>query len=206
MVRDNALAVSGLLVAELGGASVKPYQPAGYYRHLNFPTRKYEHAHRRAAMAARRLRALAAPVPASDAEGVRCAQPRGMHRAAAALQHAAGGAGAAERSDVRRSGPRLCGADPERRRRHRRIARLDFAFRSALLASPTHEEQQLLVELLDNDRSEYRADADRRAKHLLEDRDRADARRPRSVELAAWTAVARAILNLNETDDAKLKR
>ena len=43
IIRDNALAISGLLVREVGGASVKPYQPAGYYRHLNFPTRKYAH-------------------------------------------------------------------------------------------------------------------------------------------------------------------
>ena len=41
-VRDNALFVSGLLVQKVGGPSVKPYQPAGYYRHLNFPTRKYQ--------------------------------------------------------------------------------------------------------------------------------------------------------------------
>ena len=41
MVRDNALAVSGLLVTDVGGAPVKPYQPAGYWRHLNFPARKW---------------------------------------------------------------------------------------------------------------------------------------------------------------------
>ena len=40
-IRDNALAVSGLLVRRLGGRSVFPYQPAGYYRHLNFPVRTY---------------------------------------------------------------------------------------------------------------------------------------------------------------------
>ena len=40
-VRDNTLAVSGLLVREIGGPSVKPFQPAGYYRHLNFPRRSY---------------------------------------------------------------------------------------------------------------------------------------------------------------------
>ena len=43
MIRDNALAISGLLVHEQGGRSVRPYQPAGYYRHLNFPTRRYSH-------------------------------------------------------------------------------------------------------------------------------------------------------------------
>ena len=39
IVRDNALAVSGLLVDKIGGPSVKPYQPAGYWDALNFPTR-----------------------------------------------------------------------------------------------------------------------------------------------------------------------
>jgi hypothetical protein len=41
MVRDNALAVSGLLVPQIGGRSVKPYQPAGYWDQLNFPKRTY---------------------------------------------------------------------------------------------------------------------------------------------------------------------
>ena len=41
MIRDLALMSSGLLVDELGGPSARPYQPAGYYAHLNFPTRAY---------------------------------------------------------------------------------------------------------------------------------------------------------------------
>jgi len=41
-VRDNALAVAGLLnLDDLGGPSVKPYQPAGYYASLQFPNRDY---------------------------------------------------------------------------------------------------------------------------------------------------------------------
>lgn len=43
-IRDNALAVSGLLNPEFGGQSVRPYQPAGYYAQLNFPKRVYKHA------------------------------------------------------------------------------------------------------------------------------------------------------------------
>lgn len=43
-VRDNALAVSGLLVARTGGPSVKPYQPAGYWENLNFPQREWENS------------------------------------------------------------------------------------------------------------------------------------------------------------------
>jgi hypothetical protein len=40
-VRDNALAVAGLLNREVGGPSVKPYQPPGYYANLQFPDRDY---------------------------------------------------------------------------------------------------------------------------------------------------------------------
>ncbi len=40
-IRDNALAVSGLLVRQVGGPSVKPYQPSGYWENLNFPRRTY---------------------------------------------------------------------------------------------------------------------------------------------------------------------
>src|SRR5207244_12130042 len=42
MVRDNALAISGLLAREIGGMSVKPYQPAGYWAMLNFPKREWQ--------------------------------------------------------------------------------------------------------------------------------------------------------------------
>ncbi|MDG2124522.1 MAG: DUF1549 and DUF1553 domain-containing protein, partial [Verrucomicrobiales bacterium] len=41
-IRDNALAISGLLNTEIGGTSVRPYQPAKYYANLNFPKRTYK--------------------------------------------------------------------------------------------------------------------------------------------------------------------
>jgi hypothetical protein len=37
-IRDQALAVSGLLVETLGGPSVKPYQPSGLWREVAFDT------------------------------------------------------------------------------------------------------------------------------------------------------------------------
>jgi hypothetical protein len=40
-VRDNALSIAGLLNLDMGGPSVKPYQPAGYYENLQFPSRDY---------------------------------------------------------------------------------------------------------------------------------------------------------------------
>lgn len=40
-VRDNALAITGLLNLDIGGPSAYPYQPAGYYANLQFPDRDY---------------------------------------------------------------------------------------------------------------------------------------------------------------------
>jgi hypothetical protein len=40
-VRDNALAVAGLINLDVGGPSFYPYQPAGYYANLQFPDRGY---------------------------------------------------------------------------------------------------------------------------------------------------------------------
>jgi len=41
-IRDNALSVSGLLDSTIGGPSVFPYQPSGYWRYLNFPKRTWK--------------------------------------------------------------------------------------------------------------------------------------------------------------------
>src|SRR5205814_8954496 len=40
-VRGSALATSGRLSAKVGGGSAKPYQPAGYWKYLNVPTREW---------------------------------------------------------------------------------------------------------------------------------------------------------------------
>jgi len=41
IVRDQALAAAGLLVVDVGGPPVFPYQPPGYYSQLQFPDRDY---------------------------------------------------------------------------------------------------------------------------------------------------------------------
>jgi hypothetical protein len=43
MIRDQALAVSGLLVERVGGPSVKPYQPAGLWRELTDAVYRQDH-------------------------------------------------------------------------------------------------------------------------------------------------------------------
>lgn len=105
-VRDNALAVSGLLVDRLGGRSAKPYQPAGYYSQLNFPKREYEadsgeNQYRRG-LYTHWQRTFLHPSLA----GVRRAHPRGVHGGTRSLQYPATGVGFAQRPDLCRGGPR----------------------------------------------------------------------------------------------------
>jgi hypothetical protein len=45
MIRDQALAASGLLVTGLGGPPVKPYQPAGVWEEATFGTKRYQQDH-----------------------------------------------------------------------------------------------------------------------------------------------------------------
>ena len=52
LIRDNALSLAGLLDPAIGGSSGKPYQPMGYYRHLNFPQANLSSLHRSAAIPA----------------------------------------------------------------------------------------------------------------------------------------------------------
>ncbi len=40
-MRDNALAIAGLINLDVGGPPCFPYQPAGYYANIQFPDRDY---------------------------------------------------------------------------------------------------------------------------------------------------------------------
>ena len=108
MVRDYALAASGLLVRKIGGPSVKPYQPEG--RLGSGGDDRQQHARLHAATPAKT--SIAAACTLLEARGaagldghLQCAEPRDLHRAPRAHQHAAAGAGDPERSAVRRGGP-----------------------------------------------------------------------------------------------------
>ena len=98
---------------EIGGPSVKPYQPPGYWVFLNFPTREYHPDHGsnqyRRGLYTYWQRTFLHPEPA----GLRRLDARGMRRPAPAVEHAAPGAGPAQRPDLRRGGARPGGpGDP----------------------------------------------------------------------------------------------
>ena len=197
MVRDNALAVSGLLVRKTGGASVKPYQPAGYYRHLNFPKRKYvphldDRQWRRGVYVHWQRQFLHPMLKAFDApsrEECTAQRPRSNTPIAAMVllnDPTFLEAARAFAARILQDGGQTTDS------------RLDFAFRMAVSRQPDDVERKVLVGLLESQRRYFRSNPDAAGKLLQTGIAAAPANVDRK-ELAAWTAIARAILNLNET-------
>lgn len=197
MIRDNALAVSGLLEDQVGGGSAKPYQPAGYFRHLNFPVRKYKpdgnanqwrrgvYVHWQRMFLHPMLKAMDAP----SREECTAQRPKSnTPNAALVLLN-----------------------DPTFIEAARVLAtriltevgesfdnRVDFAYRTVLSRSPDSGEQDAVLSLLKETRSGYQQDPESASDLIKIGRSHA----PQNIdpiELASWTAVARALLNLSET-------
>ena len=103
-VRDIALAASGLLVRAVRRTQLRPSQPEGYSRRSIFPSASTP-PRRRQQYRRRRLHPLAANVPAPEPGHLRRAVARRMHRQSRQFEYAAAGAGAVERSDLRRGRP-----------------------------------------------------------------------------------------------------
>ncbi|HVS11896.1 MAG TPA: DUF1553 domain-containing protein, partial [Planctomycetota bacterium] len=196
MVRDNALAISGLLSTTVGGTPVHPYQPKGYWAHLNFPPREWddsagEDQYRRAVYTWWQrtfphpsLLAFDAP-PREECVGERTRS--NVPQQALALLNDPTYVEAARvfaQRIVREGGARF-------------EDRLRWAYERALGRAPGEDEARILRELLGRHAREYRADpaAAHRLVRVGFSAPPADAEK---VEVAAWTSVARAILNLPE--------
>ena len=199
MIRDNALAVSGLLVHELGGNSIRPYQPAGYYRHLNFPKRTYQsstdqdqwrrgvYVHWQRQFLHPMLRAFDAPSREEcTAQRTRSNTPL----AAMALLNDPTFVEAAQGLALRIIHE---GGDTD-------PARLRHAFRLTLSRDATSFESGKLLQLLEQSRQRYAGDA--KAAEQATQGGLAKPKRDPSIkprELAAWTVISRVLLNLSET-------
>jgi hypothetical protein len=197
VIRDNALAISGLLVDEFGGHSVKPYQPVGYYRHLNFPVRKYKqhsdprqwrrgvYVHWQRMFLHPMMKALDAP----SREECTAERPRSNTPNAALVllndpTFVEASRVLAQRI-IKEGGPSF-------------EERLNFAFRVTLSRLPDQEEREIFQTLLEATRSEYEKQP-KAADALLSNGLAKRADDIPSLELASWTAVARGLINLNET-------
>jgi hypothetical protein len=195
-IRDNALAVSGLLVRQTGGGVSRPYQPAGYYAPLNFPEREYQptldaNQFRRAVYVHWQRQYLHPWLLAFDAPSrEECTAQRAISSTPSAALVLLNDPSFVEAA--RALAQRALAAaptDPER---------LPWAWRTATGRAAASEEIAQLQSLLEKHRqyfAAHRADADALLAVGVAPRDE----HSDSAELAAWTSVCRALLNLNET-------
>lgn len=202
-VRDNALAISGLLVEKLGGASVRPYQPPGLWEEMaidpdgsEFSAQVYkqdkdEALYRRSLYVFRKRTVPHPALQIFDAPSREVCTVRRV-RTNTPLQ-----------ALVLMNDPTYVEAARQFAQRMLRsgsddAARLTTGFELALARPPTDDELAALSELCAAQRRHFAKDTDAATKLL------AIGEAPRdetldACEHAAWTMVASAMLNLDET-------
>ncbi len=197
MVRDNALSIGRLLVAKVGGPSVRPYQPEGYWAHLNFPRREYVADHgpdeyRRGLYTWWQRSFLHPSLLAFDAstrEECVVQRPRSNTPLQALVllndpTYVEASRAFAER--ILREG----GSTTE--------SRIQRAYQIALSRPARANEVALLSKVVQHQHEQFQADR-AAANELLHVGDRPAPADLDVAELAAWTEAARVILNLHET-------
>jgi hypothetical protein len=197
MVRDNALAVSGLLVSTVGGRSVKPYQPRGYWAHLNFPVREYESDHgedlyRRGLYTYWCRTFLHPSLLAFDAPTrEECTAER--NRSNTPTQ-----ALVLLNDPIYVEAARVFAEHIIRQSALPTDERISWAFRRAMSRAATADELKVLVALLEKHQQYYATNPDE-ARKLVAVGESPVPPDLDPAELAAWTSIARTILNLHET-------
>ncbi|PAW69096.1 MAG: hypothetical protein B9S34_00185 [Opitutia bacterium Tous-C1TDCM] len=194
-VRDNALFIAGRLdLRDVGGPSAAPYQPDGYYAALQFPDRSYvasgAEAQWRRGVYMHWQRTFLHPMLANFDAPARdeCAAQRVVSNTpqqALTLLNDPTFVEAAKLFAARVHAAAT--TDP---------ARLTEAFRLALARAPKPVERTALTAMLAAQRDHYRANVADAQKVLAVGLAPAPAGDP--AELAAWTSVARVLLNTHE--------
>ena len=196
LVRDNALAIAGLLAPKIGGPSVKPYQPDRYWENLNFPVREYkadkdDSQYRRGLYVWWQRSFLHPSMLAFDApsreEACTDRTRSNIPQQALVMLNDPTYVEASRAFAARVLAEN--GADD---------ARLTWAWRRALQRNPDAKELGTLRKVLTERRAAYKADP-AAAKELLKVGLTPPPAQADPAELAAWTHVTRVILNLHET-------
>ena len=197
LVRDNALAISGLLVPKIGGPSVKPYQPAKYWENLNFPTREWqndsgESLYRRGLYTWWQRSFLHPSLLAFDAPNrEECTAERNrsnIPQQALVLLNDPTYVEAARAFAARIVSE--CRGDVTQR--------INWAWQQALQRKPGADEMKTISALFEKHLADYQKDG-AAAEALLKTGAAPVAPGLDKSELAAWTHVARVALNLHET-------
>jgi hypothetical protein len=197
LVRDNALAIAGLLSPRIGGPSAFPYQPAGYWENLNFPVREYvvDHGANQYRRGLYVWRQRTFPHPSLTAFDAPSREECAADRARSNIP---------QQALVLLNDPtyveaaRVFAARIIREGGATTPARIAWAWYQALQRPPRNDETAMITALVDKHLREYRDDRPA-AESLLKV---GFAQVPGNMdvaELAAWTNAARVILNLHET-------
>jgi hypothetical protein len=195
MIRDQALAVSGLLVEQMGGPSVKPYQPKGLWKELSseadYVQDVGEKLYRRSLYTFWK-RTIAPPAMVTfDAAGRETCSVR-PSRTSTPLQALTLLNEVTFVEAARTLAQRMMiegGETPDER--------IALAFRLATARQPKAIELELLRDGLSRHLEHYRQNA-AAARELLKLGETVSDSRLDACELASYTAVASAILNLDE--------
>ena len=206
-IRDQALAVSGLLVGEIGGRSVKPYQPAGLWKPVGFGGSNTsvfkqdsgEKLYRRSMYTFWKRTSPPPSMSAFDAPDretcqVRRARTNTPMQALVLLNDVQFVEAARKLAEIvlrRECDDVEEGADAIEQR-------LTFAFRTVLARVPNDAERVSLREFLETALAEYRKDPESAAKLLAT----GESTRDESLDVSehgAWTLITHLLLNLSET-------
>ena len=195
MIRDQVLFASGLLVREVGGPTSHPYQPAGYYRHLNFPKRKYhpdqnENQWRRGVYVHWQRQFLHPMLKAFDAPSrEECTARRPRSNTPLAALVLLNDPSMVEAARVLAARVLATPSIDDRRR-------IDAAFRLVVSRPADEREAAVLLKLLKASRREFADDPVAANKLISVGLARATPADVTPAEWAAWTEVARALFNL----------
>ncbi len=197
VVRDNAMLLSGLLVPKIGGPSVRPYQPVGYYSNLNFPKRVYAHdigedQYRRGLYTHWQRTFLHPSMMAFDAPSRQeCTAERATSNTPMQALTLLNDPSYVETARVFASRIIQEGGESV-------VERINWAYQQTLSRSPEPKELEIVTNLYEKHRAEYTANVDA-ADALVATGEAPLTEDIEPDELAAWTSVARVILNLHET-------
>ncbi|HEY6392158.1 MAG TPA: DUF1553 domain-containing protein [Bryobacteraceae bacterium] len=200
MIRDNALAVSGLLNEKVGGPSVYPYQPSGLWEETSYgdvySAQSYspgggKDLYRRSMYSFWKRTSPPPSLITFDApDREKCTARRSATNTplqALVLMNDPTYVEAARLLAQRMLTE--AGADPKQR--------ITFAFRLVTARAPTSQELKILRDLAGTQAAEYKTQPKAADQLVHVGESSADAKL-NATELAAWTIVASAILNLDE--------
>jgi hypothetical protein len=196
-VRDNALAISGLLHQQVGGPSVRPYQPAGLWEDVSVERRDKYVADSGPGLYRRSMYTFwkrTCPPPgmsafdAPDRETcvIRRARTNTPLQALVLLNDPT------YVEAARAFAERMTDHDDDD------SERLNFGFRCAVARLPSEAERKIVTEILEAARSRFSNDTEAATKLLSVGSSKVISPLP-SAELAAWTSLASILLNLDET-------